>query len=107
MKHVFDHIDFTIVGHLQTVLAAEGIQTEIRNLGGSAMAGELPFTQVYPELWILKDSDEPKARKIIREYRDKDGAPTGPNWTCPSCGEAIEGVFGACWNCGTTAPENP
>ena len=105
MKLVFAHIDFTIVGHLQTLLEAEGIRTEIRNLGGSSAAGELPFTQVYPELWILENKDELRAKAIVHAYRDEAAAePVGAGWTCPTCGEAVDGVFGECWNCGTPAP---
>lgn len=105
MKLVFDHIDFTIVGHLQSILEAEGIRTEIRNEGGSGAAGELPFTQVYPELWILQNKDEARARALIQEFKeDAEEAPEAPAWNCPSCGEAVDGVFSECWNCGTAAP---
>jgi hypothetical protein len=105
MKLVFDHIDFTVVGHLQSLLEAEGIRTEIRNEGGSGAAGELPFTQVYPELWILENKDEPRAKALIKAYRDEAAAaPVGPDWTCPACGESVEGVFSRCWNCGTALP---
>lgn len=105
MKLVFDHIDFTIVGHLQSVLEAAGIRTEIRNEGGSGGAGELPFTQVYPELWILENKDEPRARALIKEFRDEsDEVPVGPAWVCPACGEKVDGEFAECWNCGTVAP---
>ena len=96
MKLVFDHIDFTIVGHLQSVLEAEGIRTEIRNEGASRAAGELPISEVYPELWVLDNADEARAK-----------APTSPDWTCPVCKERVEGVFSECWNCGTPAPGPP
>ena len=100
MKLVFDHIDFTVVGHLQTVLEGEGIRTEIRNEAGSGAAGELPFTQVYPELWILDNKDEARAKEIIREFRSTAAdVPTDPDWTCPLCHEAVDGVFSECWNC--------
>jgi hypothetical protein len=105
MKLIFDHIDFTIVGHLQSLLEAEGIKTEIRNLGGSGAAGELPFTQVYPELWVLDNADEARARAIVKEYREAAAAtPVSPDWTCPVCKEHVEGIFSECWNCGAPAP---
>jgi hypothetical protein len=25
-------------------------------------------------------------------------------WTCPQCGERIEGQFGVCWQCGAERP---
>lgn len=105
MKLVFDHIDFTIVGHLQTLLEAEGIKTEIRNLGGSSAAGELPFTQVYPELWVVNNADEDRAKALVAQYRNTEAAEVhGPDWTCPVCKERVEGVFSQCWNCGAPAP---
>jgi hypothetical protein len=108
MKLVFDHIDFTTVGHLQTLLEAEGIRTEIRNLNASSAAGAVPIAQVYPELWILENQDEARAKAIIQAYRDEASAePVAPGWTCPACGEAVDGVFGECWNCGTPSPGQP
>lgn len=105
MKLVFDHIDFTIVGHLQSLLEAEGIKTEIRNEGGAGAAGELPFQQVYPELWVLENADEARAKAIIKEFRSQsDAQATGPDWTCPVCKEHVEGVFSECWNCGAANP---
>ena len=34
-----------------------------------------------------------EARELLEERR-------GEDWTCPKCGEKIEGVFDACWQCG-------
>jgi hypothetical protein len=75
MKLVFDHIDFTIVGHMQSVLEAEGIRTEIRNEGASRAAGELPISEVYPELWVLDNADEARAKALIREFRQAGPVP--------------------------------
>ncbi len=102
MKLVFDHIDFTIVGHLQSLLEAEGIPTELRHEGGIATAGAVPLTEVYPELWVVNNSDEARAREIIRNFRaEAEAAPAAADWTCPVCKEHVEGVFSECWNCGT------
>lgn len=102
MKLIFDHIDFTIVGHLQSLLEAEGIKTEIRNLNASSAAGAVPIAQVYPELWVLDNADEARAKEIVREYRNEEAStPIAPDWTCPVCKERVEGVFSECWNCGT------
>jgi hypothetical protein len=105
MKLVFDHIDFTIVGHLQGLLEAAGIRSEIRNLNASSAAGAVPVAQVYPELWILENKDESRAKALIQAYRDEAAAaPVGPDWTCPACGEKVDGIFSSCWNCGTAIP---
>jgi len=105
MKLVFDNIDFTIVGHLQTLLEAEGIKTEIRNEGGWGSAGAVPVQQVYPELWVLNNADEARAKQIIKDFRTQaDAAPVAPDWICPVCKERVEGIFSECWNCGNPAP---
>ena len=105
MRLIFEHIDFTIVGHMQTILNSAGIATDLRNAGAAGLAGEVPYTQVYPELWILNNADEERARAIIRDYREKDAAtPIGPDWKCPNCGESVEGQFAECWNCGSPSP---
>ncbi len=105
MRLVFDNIDFTIVGHMASLLESEGIACEIRNAGASGLAGEIPHTLVYPELWVLDKLDEPRAREIIRAYRDTEStAPVAADWTCQKCGETVEGVFAECWNCGADAP---
>lgn len=105
MRLVFENIDFTIVGHMHSLLESEGIPCEIRNAGAAGLAGEIPHTQVYPELWVLDKLDKPRAREIIRIYRDKDAAaPKSPDWTCPKCGETVDGIYAECWNCGTAVP---
>ena len=105
MRLIFENIDFTIVGHMQTILESEGIITELRNAGASGLAGEVPYTQVYPELWLLDHRDESRARALIRDYRTQEAAtPLGPDWICPTCGESVEGVFAECWNCRTPSP---
>ena len=105
MRLIFEKIDFTIVGHMQTILEAEGIRTEIRNAGAAGLAGEVPHTQVYPELWILNNHDEARARAIIKDYREKEAAtPPAEDWTCPECGETVEGIFTECWSCGASSP---
>lgn len=102
MRLVFENIDFTIVGHMQSILEAEDIRTELRNAGASGIAGEVPYTQVYPELWVLNNRDEKRARAIIHEYRQKDAdTPAAPAWKCANCGETVDGVYTECWNCGT------
>lgn len=105
MKKVYESIDYSRVGHFQSILESSGIKTEIRNEGGSGVAGEVPFTQVYPELWVLSNADEKPAREIIAAYRreNPEQAPPPP-WTCPGCGETVEGQFAECWNCSSPAP---
>ena len=106
MKKVYENLEFAMVGHMKSLLESKGIRCEIRNEGGVSVAGEVPFTQVYPELWVLSNADVPTAKAFVEEFvRSQDDAPPGADWNCTHCGEANEGQFGACWNCGNPAPE--
>lgn len=106
MKKVYENLEFAMVGHMKSLLESKGIRCEIRNEGGVSVAGEVPFTQVYPELWVLSNADVPKAKTFVDDYRKTlDNAPVPAAWTCPNCGESVEGQFGECWNCGQASPQ--
>lgn len=68
-------------------------------LGGAA--GELPPHECWPELWVIEAADWARARALVdAELAPADATP----WTCPGCGETIEGQFAQCWHCGHAAP---
>jgi Putative prokaryotic signal transducing protein len=89
---------------LRALLAEAGIDCLIRNESLAVAMGEIPVSECFPELWLLNDSDHGRAAAIIAEWRSSDGTAATP-WVCPTCGESIEGQFGACWKCGGEAPE--
>jgi hypothetical protein len=60
--------------------------------------GELP-ADIYPTVWVVADEDLPRARELLARFL-KDSNRPGPGWTCPACGEWVEGSFDLCWNCG-------
>lgn len=84
-------------------LAAEGIESEIRNehlIGGM---GELPVTaETLPQVWV-DDIERPLARELIHEALDHTQA-HATDWICPQCDEPIEGQFTECWSCGKGRP---
>lgn len=61
-------------------------------------SGELPPTECWPEVWVMEDGDEDRAREIIEAVTA--AGEEGPGWTCPGCGEQLDPVFTQCWNCG-------
>lgn len=102
MERVYTAQDIIIVGHLEEVLQAHRIGCVVKNrflIGG---AGELPPTDVWPEIWVDEANAE-RAREIIAGVLAEGEAP-GPDWTCPRCGEVVEGQFAECWNCQADAP---
>jgi hypothetical protein len=86
-------------GLVKDLIEKDGIPCVIRNDQLSTALGPVPFTECYPELWILRDEDYPKAKEVL------DGWLTPRNqvresWICANCGETIEGQFISCWKCG-------
>jgi len=98
MKRVHTSESLAEVGHFRNVLEQNGIRCVIRNEQLSGALGEVPFLECLPELWVLRDSDEPAAERLLAELRRP--GPTGERWRCRSCGEDNDAQFAACWNCG-------
>jgi hypothetical protein len=102
MKRVYGSDDRMLVGHLHEMLEAHGIASMVRNdyLGGGA--GELPPNECWPELWVVETADWERAKALVETQL---GPIMTTPWTCPGCGETIEGQFAQCWHCGHKAPE--
>ncbi len=103
MKKLYSWHDPLLIGHLRNVIAGEGIRCETRNDLLSSVAGEVPPTECWPELWV-DEADFHRATELINEVL-VDGDTTEQVWTCPECHEEIDGQFAACWNCLTVRPE--
>ncbi len=62
--------------------------------------GEIPFTECYPELWVVDDEVFPRANSLLQQYLAPESDHL-PGWRCRKCGEEVEGQFNACWHCST------
>ena len=81
------------------ILAQEGIDCLVKNDRLSSAIGELPFTECFPELWVIDDETFPRARLLLDGWLAQDSDPDADPWTCPSCGEFSAQHFSVCWNC--------
>lgn len=97
-KKVFSADSLVIVAHYANVLATEGIETEIRNANLGGALGEVPFTEIWPQLWVSHVLDVPRAREIIEELQQSEPE-TGPEWQCSHCQASNDYQFAACWQC--------
>ena len=79
---------------LKGMLAEDGIACEVTN-----DTVPLPGAEFYPKLWIVEDSEFSKAAAVLEVFRQLP-APRSGAWTCPACGEQLEGQFSSCWKCG-------
>lgn len=75
-----------------------GIPCTIKNQRASSLAGEVPFAEVFPELWVLRDEHFERAREMLEEQPIVGGK--GSPWICSGCGEQHDSAFTVCWKCG-------
>ena len=100
MQRLFSSQDLFRVAQPKDVLEAEGISCVIKNENLSGIAGEVPFAETFPELWVQNDSDLTKAMSIKADWKIP-SEPTGEVWICPNCSEQSDPQFTSCWKCGT------
>lgn len=105
MIKVFASPNLAVAKMAHDVLQMNEIGCVLRNerLGGAV--GELPWTEVWPEVWILDERQADKARELLAAFEgDQDPQEAGLPWICPECGESIDAPFTDCWNCGAARP---
>lgn len=88
------------IGLVRSALDEAGIAYEIRN-------ETIPYPSAifFPEIWVIEDNEFEKAREL-RDAVAKSPSLPQSSWTCPSCGEQLEGQFDSCWKCGTVRAAN-
>ena len=102
MKLLYSAPNTLEVGHVRNLLEVAGIDCELRNEFLSGGMGELPPTEAWPELWV-EEHEYARARQLLDEAFRQPVVKL-PEWTCPDCGERIEGQFSECWRCGAERP---
>ena len=102
MHQVYSHHDSSTVGLLDALLREHGIPTLLKNWTGSNIT-EIPIPSLYPTIYVLDKNQVLEAKQLIEDYLKPD---TGdrPEWTCPNCGEIVDGFLAECWSCQTERP---
>ncbi len=101
MKRVFASKDQAAIEIVRGLLAEAGIEAQVFNERTASVLGDVPFFSAMPELWVTREEDRPRALEIVERFESgeaRDELPSEP-WTCPACGENIEGQFTSCWQC--------
>ena len=99
MKKLTSSESLVTIHHWKNILESEGIACELRNEHLGSVMGEVPFVEVWPQLWIVNDLDFDRAEQLLSADAQTE-SPT-ETWKCRHCGEQNEGQFAACWNCST------
>ena len=103
MKIIFSSPNLVEVEQLKELLEEAGIECGINNEASSKLAGGIPMSETFPELWIEDDSRLAEALQIKKDWQSSPPV-VGTAWTCPKCGEKLEPQFTSCWKCGTAKP---
>ena len=99
MEMVYSTDNRFMVWHVKNILQNEGIECVVKNDMLSAAAGVLPPTECWPEVWVVKNADVEKAKRLISDVLDVDSL-KGDDWLCLNCQEINESQFDHCWKCG-------
>ena len=95
MKRIFSSNNVGDVGLLRNRLDETGIAYEVRN-----ETTPYPLHGLCPEIWVIHDADFFRACEL-RDGLHRSLPVSEESWTCPACGEQLEGQFTSCWKCGT------
>jgi len=98
MKKLKSSESLITINHYKNLLESEGISAFLRNEHLGSIVGEMPFQEVWPQLWVRNDIDYDRALQLIDSQQIVDESPTAP-WRCKKCGTENEGQFSACWQC--------
>ena len=76
MKKLTSSESLITINHYKNVLESEGIASRIKNEHLGSIVGEMPFVEVWPELWVINDLDYDRARQLIDAAIADTGAET-------------------------------
>ena len=79
MKRVFRTPTVTEAHLIKGVLENEGIESIIKNEHLSGLAGEVPFMEAWPEVWVTDDAKAAQAEVIINEFQSQPPEPEPPD----------------------------
>jgi hypothetical protein len=96
MKRVFSSYNLAAAHHAKNLLEVEGIRSVVRNEILSSAMGELPPAECQIEVWVLREADQQRAERLLKEISSPRNDPA---WTCV-CGERSDAQFTQCWRCG-------
>ena len=102
MRKVYSAATLPDAHLVRGLLIQAGIDARVLNENAQGGMGEIPFTHAWPEVWVIDESDETKAREVVRQF-ERPAVRAGVQ-RCAICTEENPGNFQVCWNCGAELP---
>jgi len=104
-KQVYEARNLTEAEQVKSLLASEQIAATVQSGALENVFGEMASnSETLPTVWV-NDSDSDKAMKLVDEFKKGPLENARMTWTCPRCGEVLEGQFSRCWKCNTPRME--
>jgi Putative prokaryotic signal transducing protein len=100
MKKLVQAPNIALASLWADLLRQAGIDASVQRYFAGSIAGDIPPDQALPEIWVHDDAMLERARTLLHELQH----PQWRRWSCPGCGELIDGPFEQCWNCNTAMP---
>jgi hypothetical protein len=69
MKRIFRSPTLTEAHLVLGILKGNGIEAVLRNEHLCGLAGEVPFMDAWPEVWVADDGKASRAEGIIADYQ--------------------------------------
>ena len=96
MKRVYQASTLLEAQLVADTLSSLGILSHILNAHAVGAMGELPYSQILPEVWVEDPAREAQAREMVAALDE----PQKADKICPYCDELNPGNFLSCWQCG-------
>ena len=104
MHRVYSHLNPALVQLVKNELDQRGIGAVARGEHLAAVAGGGAAAEAWHALWIADGARLGEAAEVVRAVIGDEAEEVPEPWTCPQCGEEVEGTFAVCWNCGHAPP---
>lgn len=104
MKRIYQAGDLPEAYLIADLLRQDGLDVTIMNEHARGGMGDLPFTETYPEVWLVCEADWNRAQVVLDRFRS---APYTKVVFCTECREENPGTFEICWKCGANLGTGP
>ena len=98
MNRIYQAADLPEAHLIAGLLRQAGIDARVLNENAQGGLGDIPFGEVYPEVWIISAADFARANALIKDY-ERTPAESGSAF-CRACSEENPANFELCWKCG-------